>query len=167
MKGWRTFSLPPSFSLLNPPLSDEGGYERLYFDLGGDEMGADYQRKKNNPYYLPRTLYRRALAIIRDYERQKEEINNILFGTSDKDGIAVSGGFAGKPTEEMAVRLDKYHRDVDAVEKALSKIPPEYQKGVFRNIVYRENFSDTACYNTWTKWKQRFVWNVAKNKDLV
>lgn len=130
-------------------------------------MGADYQRRKNNKYYLPKTLYRRVLSVIRDYERQKEEISDILFGTSDKDGTAVSGGVAGKPTEDMAIRLDKYRRDTEAVEQGLFKIPEEYRKGVYRNIVYRERFPETAAYRTWLRWKQKYVWYVAKRLNLV
>ena len=131
------------------------------------DTGVDYQRKKNNPYYLPKTLYRRVLSVIRDYERQKEEINDILYGTSDRDGTVVSGGIAGKPTENMAIRLDKYRKDTEAVEQGLFKIPEEYRKGVYRNIVYRERFPDIATYRTWLRWRQRYVWNVASRLNLV
>lgn len=130
-------------------------------------MGADYQRQKNNDFYLPKTLYRRVLSVIRDYERQKEEITNIIFSTSDRDGTVVSGGFPGKPTEDMAIRLDKYRKDTEAVEQGLITIPEEYRKGVFRNIVYRERFPDTAHYNTWLRWKQRYIWQVGKKLNLV
>lgn len=126
----------------------------------------DYQRKKNNPYFLPRTLYRRVVSVIRDYDRQIEEIDDILFGTSHSD-VVVSGGIAGKPTEEMVIRLSKYERDTSAVERALDKIPYEYQQGVFDNIRYGKRFPDTAHYNTWIRWKQRFIYLVAQNLNLV
>ena len=127
----------------------------------------DYQRKKNNPYYLPKTLYRRVLAVIRDYDRQREEINDVLFGTADRDGIAVAGGIPGKPTENAAVRLAQYENDTEAVEQALVHIPEEYRKAVFDNIRYGERFPDTAAYSTWFRWKQRMAWFVAKNLNLI
>ena len=127
----------------------------------------DYQRKKNNPYYLPKTLYRRVLAVIRDYDRQREEINDVLFGTAERDGIAVAGGMPGKPTENAAVRLAQYKNDTEAVEQALVHIPEEYQKAVFDNIRYGERFPDTAAYSTWFRWKQRMAWFVAKNLNLI
>lgn len=127
----------------------------------------DYQRKKNNPYYLPKTLYRRVLAVIRDYDRQREEINDVLFGTADRDSIAVAGGMPGKPTENAAVRLAQCENDTEAVEQALVHIPEEYRKAVFDNIRYGERFPDTAAYSTWFRWKQRMAWFVAKNLNLI
>jgi len=130
-------------------------------------LSSDYQRKKNNPYYLPKSLYRRVLSVIRDYERQKGEITDILYGTADRDGVAVSGGIPGKPTESIAIRLSQYENDVEAVENALNKIPFEYRSGVFRNIERGERFPDTAHYNTWLTWRQRYVWYVAKGLNLI
>lgn len=127
----------------------------------------DYQRKVNNPYYLPKTLYRRVLSVIRDYDRQVEEIQDVLYGTADRDGVAVAGGMPGKPTENAAVRLAQYENDTEAVEQALLKIPEEYRKGVFDNIRYREKFPDTAAYRTWLRWRQKFVWYVAEKLNLV
>lgn len=127
----------------------------------------DYQKKKNNPYYLPRTLYRRVLSVIRDYDRQKREINDILYGTAERDGIAVAGGKTGNPTENAAIRLAQYENDIEAVEQALAQLPEEYRKGVFNNIRLGERFPDEAHYVTWWRWKQRFVWCVAKNLNLL
>ena len=127
----------------------------------------DYQRKTNNPYHLPKTLYRRVLSVIRDYDRQRQEINNILYGTPDRDDIAVAGGLPGDPTENRAIRLSQYQNDIEAVEKALKKIPEEYRKAVFNNIKYGERFPDTASYRTWLRWRQRFVWYVAEKLNLA
>lgn len=33
----------------------------------------DYQRRKNNKYYLPKSVYHRTLWVIRDYERMKKK----------------------------------------------------------------------------------------------
>lgn len=130
-------------------------------------MSEDYQCKKNNIYFLPRSLYLRVLALIRDYERARNEINDIIYGTATKDGVAVSGGRTGNPTENKVIRLEKYQNDVDAVENALSEIPEEYQKGIFRNIVYKEKFPETAHRTTWIRWKERYIWCVARELDLV
>ena len=127
----------------------------------------DYQRKVNNPYYLPKTLYRRVLSVIRDYDRQVTEIQDVLYGTADRDGVTVAGGRCPKPTESAAIRLAQYENDTEAVEQALAQLPEEYRKGVFRNIVYGDKFPLTAHYNTWWRWKQKFVWYVAKNLYLI
>lgn len=122
--------------------------------------------KKNNPYFMPRTLYRRVIAVIRDYPRQRQEVNDIIYGTTSPD-VAVAGGKIGKPTEDMVIRLERYMRDLDAVEKALGKIPKEYQKDVFNNIVCGKRFPATAHYNTWLRWRKRFIWFVGKELNLV
>lgn len=127
----------------------------------------DYQRKRNNPYYLPKTLYHRVIAVIRDYDRQCEEIDNVLYGTADHDGVTVAGGMPGKPTESAALRLAQYENDTEAVEQALIQIPEEYRKEVFDNIRVGERFPNTAHRSTWFRWKRKFVWYVAENLNLV
>lgn len=125
----------------------------------------DYQRKLKNPYRLPKTLYRRVLAVVRDYERQRKEINDILYGTNEHDGI--SSGIPSKPTESAAIRLLQYQTDVDAVEQALETVPKEYQRGVFDNICFGDKFPLNADISTWARWKAKFIYEVAKNINLV
>ena len=125
----------------------------------------DYQRQKNNPYLLPKTLYRRVLAVIRDYDRQKDEIDDILFGTGEHDSSG--GGRVGKPVEGAAIRLLQYSGDVEAVEKALDVIPEEYRRAVLDNIRYGNYFPDNAAYRTWLRYRQRFIYEVAKRLNLV
>lgn len=131
-------------------------------------MALDYQRKKNNPYFLPNTLYKRVLAVIRDYDRQRSEIVDILYSLPEKDmtEVPIDNG-TGRPTEKKAIKLSLYQNDVDAVTSALEKIPEEYRNGVFRNILYGERFNDTAAYRTWIRNKQKFVFEVAKNLYLI
>ena len=131
-------------------------------------MAQDYQRRKNNPYFLPGTLYQRVLAVIRDYERERSEMIDMLYSIPNKDMTEVSKSNGnGKPTERKAIILSFYKNDIDAVVSALEKLPIEYRQGVFKNIVYRERFSDIAAYRTWIRQKQRFVYEVAKNLNLV
>lgn len=122
--------------------------------------------KKNNHYHLPRTLYRRVIAVIRDYRRQREEVNNILYGSHFSE-IAVKGGLPKSSVESIAIRLEKYTADIEAVEKALEKIPGEYQKGVFQNIADGKRFPEGACYKTWLRWRKKFIWYTAEELKLV
>lgn len=126
----------------------------------------DYQHKRDNPYFLPQTLYRRVLSVIRDYRRQRGEVNDILYGTHNAE-VVVTGGIPKSPVESIAIRLEKYTADIEAVEKALEKIPPEYRKSVFENIADGKRFPETAHYNTWLRWRKRFVYYVAKEFNLV
>ncbi len=130
-------------------------------------MPTEYQRTKNNPYYLPDTLYKRVIAVIRDYNRQRAEIIEVLYSVPDIENSEISKSGTGKPTEKKADRLWYNQNDVEAVVNGLSSIPEEYQEGVFRNIIYNEKFNNTASYRTWIRQKQRFIYEVAKNLHLI
>ena len=130
-------------------------------------MSIDYQRKKNNKYYLPKTLYRGVISVIKDYERMSSEADDILFGTPNKD-IVSFGGIPGKPTEQAAIRLAQYTNELEAIEKALEQIPEEYRKAVFRNVAFGERFpAECTSYKTWLRWRKRFIYYCAQNLGLL
>jgi len=125
----------------------------------------DYQPKTNNPYILPKSLYRRVLAVIRDYDRQKEKMQSILFDTPNNDGIR--SGKIGRPAEDAALRIAQHAGDVELIDKALLIIPEEYRKGIFDNIRYGTHFPDVASYRTWLRYRQRFIYEVAKKLNII
>lgn len=89
----------------------------------------DYQRKLNNSWHLPRTLYRRVLAVIRDYDRQREEINNILYGTAEHDGLS-----SGVPDRIVLVPMGRiYFVETKAPGKKLRKLQ-EWVCGLIKGL---------------------------------
>ncbi len=129
-------------------------------------MASDYQCQKSNPFYLESSLYRRVLAVIRDYPRQQNEVISILYDTPEKE-VSVRSSNSARPTEGMALRLALNRNDLEAVTGALEALPEEYQDGVFKNVVYGERFPKTASYRTWLRQKQRFIYQVARNLNLI
>lgn len=125
----------------------------------------DYQCGHNNPYWLPQTLYRRCLALVRDYERLKAERDNIIYAGGTGDGQP-HGESPISTTEAKALRLAEMDADCEAVERALERIPTEYRRGVYTNVVYGIRLDNLpyACRNTYSKWRQRFLYHVAKHK---
>ena len=122
---------------------------------------------KNNKFYLPKTLYRRVISVIKDYDRMRIEADNILFGTPNKD-IATFSGLVNKPTEKAAIRLAQYTNELEAIEKALEQIPKEYRKAVFRNVAFGERFpAEGAAYKTWLRWRKRFINYCAELLGLI
>ena len=124
-------------------------------------MPRDYQAKKNNPYRMPRSLYRRVLALIRDYDRMRVEVEELILASPNPEGI--KGGGPGDPTARAAERIERMQSDVRAIEQALKKIPPEYRKGVFNSVRYYRAFPVDADRTTYARHKQKFVYFVAKN----
>ena len=127
----------------------------------------DYQPNKNNPYRLPRNLYMQTLYLIRDYDRLKRTYDDILYSSPDpRDGMPSSGeindGTAEKATTRAAIA-----QKCEAIEQAKLQIPEEYRKAVMDNIRYQVPYPDYAAYSTWKRWRQRFIYFVAKNLNWV
>jgi hypothetical protein len=130
-------------------------------------MSRDYQPIKNNPYYLPRPLYKMSLAFIRDHHRMKEEYKAICeMSPPPADGLP-RGSATGNPTERLGIRRMELSNAIDAVEAALQAIPEEYRKGVYANIVLFQRYPDDANPRTYRRYKAKFVYKVAEKMFWV
>ena len=127
----------------------------------------DYQPHKNNPYWLEPTAYRRALAVVRDYDRMVRDYREGFLETSRPDGQPGSN-LPGDPVERRVERLDRLYQDIRVVEHALSRLPREYRGGVLRNIQQGGWPVDVPAHpNTWSKWRGRFLFFVAQGMGLA
>ena len=128
----------------------------------------DYQPHKNNPYWLEPTVYRRVLALVRDYDRMVRDYNSILHetgGVSDGQPRAAS---PGDPVSRKVERMDALWSDIRAVETALIQIPAEYRQGVLNNIRAGGWPADVpANRKTWSKWRCRFLFYAAKKMNWL
>lgn len=129
----------------------------------------DYQAKKNNPYALPDTLYKRVLALIRDYDRLKDEYEYILDSGSSPSfsRVYVKRSTISKPSEHKALRLSVISCYINAVEKALDMMPEEYRDGILNNVKYSDPYPYIADISTYKRWKQRYLYQVAENLDYI
>lgn len=127
----------------------------------------DRQPCKNNPYYLPNSLYRRVLSIVRDYDRRCAERDNILYGTSrGEDGMPI-GTDVGRPTERAAEKISLINDEITAIDRALQCVPKDYAIHILDNVRYYQRFPDTADRMTWSKWRCRFLFFAAENLKLL
>ena len=129
----------------------------------------NYQPKKNNPYLLPYNLYRRVLYTIRDYPRLCEEasIRSDYLTAFTVDGMPKATAHSS-PTEFAAIHLSLITDEIRAIDKAIASIPKFYRKPVLENIISDKAYpvygADRRTYGTY---KQRFIYNVAKNLNLA
>lgn len=124
----------------------------------------DYQQKSTrNPYYLPHTVYRRALALVRDYPRMCRTREEIILSSSEGRG---GGSGPGRPTEVKALKIASIDDDIRAVERALAKVPQEYRQGILDNILYGipQDRLPNAARRTWSTWRARFLYQLAHAK---
>ena len=127
----------------------------------------DYQPHKNNPYWLPNTLYRRVLDTVRDYGRMVEEYKELFHETASGDGQPRSSS-PGDPVERKVERIERLWNDIRAIEMAMIRVPSEYRQGVLRNIQAGGWPVDVPAHlNTWSKWRRRFLYWVAENLKLI
>ena len=133
----------------------------------------DYQREKNNKYYLPKSLYKRVLAVIRDYDRQRQSHDEIIFGGGNTNIGMPHSTAVGNPTEQKGMRLAQIDDDICAIDAALRQIPSEYATYIFDNIRYGYNYpswvqnKDKANKATWSRQRMKFIYFVAKNLKLL
>jgi len=111
-------------------------------------------------YVLPKTLYYKSIAVIKDYPRMMLDYKFAIGHSVEQDGQP-HGTKISDPTADDAQKLWQLSTQIEAVEKALGKIPKEYQKAILEKIVNRKPYPDYAALNTWKKWKQRMVYYTA------
>lgn len=127
----------------------------------------DYQPKQNNPYWMEKSVYRRVLAFVRDYDRMVRDYHAILHETAASDGQPRSS-VSGDPVERKVERMDVLWHDIRVIDLALENIPEEYRDGVLDNVRYGGWPVDIpAHHKTWLYWRQRFLFYVAKMGKFI
>lgn len=127
----------------------------------------DYQRQKNNKYILPRAVYHKTLWQIRDYYRLKEEAEGILHESAPVSDGTPRGTAIGDPVHAKAVRREEALRVIKVIEDEISRIPDEYQKGVWDSIQYGSRYPDDAALSTYGLWKSRYIYMVASGLHFI
>lgn len=105
----------------------------------------EYQIISDKSLVLPEPVYHQVLWIVRDMDR--------LISVSESESRAPDAIIA-------RFRVSCYN-------EALCAIPEEYREGISKNIKQRGGgFSDFASPNTWRRWKQLFIYTLARKLDL-
>lgn len=120
-------------------------------------------------YVLPNNLWRQTISMIRDYYRLNAEYKDRI-DEGMSPGSETPGGKTNKtgdPTGMKAIKLSSIAERIRAVEKARLAIPYEYMDGVWEHIMYRSRFPGDADRSTYTRWQQKFVYEVARNMHWI
>lgn len=103
------------------------------------------------------------LAFIRDHDRKVTEYKALADALPPPADGPMKVSSSGSPTERAGIRRAEMRIAIDAVNEALALVPPEYQKGVWENIVKYKRYPDDAAPRTYRTHKQRFIYYVAHN----
>ena len=130
-------------------------------------MAKEYQGKKGNPYILPHNVYMCTLYMIKDYDRLKDEYHDEPSISAHTPSEKISGNDVGNPTEKEAIRRRQIEEKLHAIDQALFTIPEEYRRGEKQNAMYGAWLPIYAGERTYRRWKQRFIYEVAKNLNFL
>ena len=123
----------------------------------------NYQRKKNNPYWLRPRLYQRIRLIIEDYEVFKLTWLDLVEETITPDGMP-KGNSTSDPTAAKAVKAELLRDYITAIEQGIKAVPEFYRQGVWAHVFDRVPFpcASGAGSATWFRYQARFIYEVAK-----
>ena len=113
---------------------------------------------------VPKQVYFQCFWTVKDMERLKrlEAISNysqgnneMVFFVDDEDVI------------RNAEVLKQAAWKLECIRNAITKLPKEYRQATIDSIVYNIPYGDVAHENTWRKWRQVFIRELAKNLLLI
>lgn len=119
---------------------------------------------RKNANSVPKAVYHQCLWIVKDIDRLRRleavgsyegREDEMLFFVDDEEIIK-----DGKVIEQAKWKLD-------CIRRALRMVPQEYRQSTLDCIVYNVPFGDMAHENTWRKWRQLFIRELAKNLFLI
>lgn len=113
---------------------------------------------------LPKAVYYQCIWVIKDIDRLRRLEAAANYGHNDDE-------FVFFVDDEEVIRdagvLTQARHKLECVREALEAIPPEYRQNTIDSIVYSIPFDDMAHENTWRKWRQVFVRELAKKLMLI
>ena len=136
-------------------------------------MTREWQQTRNKEIVMPDAVYYQTLWAVRDLRRMEGRLavlkQEIESGPVQAAGVVSDrkGGYSDKrPTEDLAVEKAMLEARVQAIHNALQGIPIVYRGYILDNIILHRQQSSFPN-KVWKMWKQRFLFDVAKNLSLI
>ena len=133
----------------------------------------EWQQTKFKDLVMPDAVYYQTIWAVRDLDRMESDLRNmeqdIRLGNIPSTSIVsddVNTYTVSNPTEYMVVQKAQLEKRVEAIRSALETVPQAYRQFILDNIVKQKAYK---CFpnKLWRVWKQRFLFNVAKNLELM
>lgn len=112
-------------------------------------MAREWQQTKMTEFLLPDEVYYQCLWAVRDLKRMERLVKE----------MRVSKKFTPFEVMNMEAR-------VRAIRNALEMVPIAYQEYVMKSIVAHDS-GRTFPDKFWKMWKQKFIYQVARNLAIV
>lgn len=124
---------------------------------------------KKGPYALPDSVYYRVLYLVKDYPRLLSEADALLEATPPQtETPEIQRQRNLRATETANIKYAMILRDVRDIEEALiTTVPPDARDAVMANIISRESYPVDKGRSTYSRYKQRFLHDLAERRQLI
>lgn len=135
-------------------------------------MSREWQQKRFPAFVMPDAVYYQSIWAVRDLARMEERLKELNYDveTGTFGSGIVSDGHRdynmARPTEKKAIEIAQLEGRVKAIRKALDVVPDPYRGFVLDNVTLNKKDQGYPT-KIWKIWKQRFLFNVAKNLSLM
>lgn len=134
-------------------------------------MSREWQQTRYPELMMPEAVYYQTVWAVRDLERMELRLREIKQEESLLKGKSIVRDTRCRnkmyqPVEDYAVERVILEERIRGIRKALDIVPQEHQVFILDNIVFKAPGKSYPCKN-WGYWKQRFLYNVAKNLSLI
>ena len=131
---------------------------------------SDYQLKKLKSCLLPETVYRQALWAVKDLPRMRERLLELEQSLDCLPQISMgsprSSGTHSDITAVRAGQMASLALRVRIIEDSLNCVPEKYRDGILDKVAYGIPYPDTYHLNTWKRWQQAYLYQVAAGLQL-
>jgi len=113
---------------------------------------------------VPKAVYYQCVWTVKDIDRLRR-LEAISSYTKNNDELVFF------VDDEQVIRnaevLTQAAWKLECIRKAIEEVPAEYRQGTLDCLVYNLPFADVAHENTWRRWRQVFIRELAKNLLLI
>ena len=135
-------------------------------------MSREWQQTKLSEYVMPNAVYYQSIWAVRDLERMEDRLEELKFegkitGTSVvKDFQKQYDRARVNKVEDVAMEVAILQERIEGITNALNQVPERYRKSIMDNI-FQKDVSTNSKNKLWRAWKQKFLFQVAKNLSLM
>ena len=126
----------------------------------------------NKEHLLPEPVYRQALWAVKDLPRMKDRLRELEYMADTLPQIRIDDFRSGSGrvsdfTGIKAIEISNLSMRIRAIEDALLEVPAQYRDGILHKLAYGVPYGDQFHANTWKKWQQVYLHQVAIKLQLV
>lgn len=133
-------------------------------------MAREWQQTKFKEYVMPDPVYYQSLWAVRDLERMEVRLEELKREKKACSSSLICEGkntsLVSRPTENHALEMAILEERINAIRDALTIVPESYRAFVLSNIIFKTSGKGYPN-KLWRVWKQRFLYQVAKNLSIM